>query len=896
MDNLRSSIKIIFSKFHPDSILKEYFNNSVQPLTEAFGSNDFHKLSLGQIQNYSWDELLNIKQKLDEDWFKDVYRNNDKRTSIFNLLIHFNKLVLSEIQNEPFVHFEHLLRWRQISFDLGEDIFTSSYLAYMDVRSGRNRHYFAWRPVLFSNNVRLKGVLEQGIAENHFHLKGSAPVFDLSWLNLMNTISGHYDAFKKLESQVKLNTTINNSFNTGSDDIEILVYKAAYIRQFLFQKINNIRSENSINSHIKYASNRQDSFEFIMNLSSIEESITSLKNTNGYLFGHFGNKIVADYAIPKYLHVDNFNGSVLLTGERKFLYECFKKIYSGDKLFRNLQDFFYAYLLIKNKFREELIQINKKVGFGNFLKYQDRKEDFIPKKTIYETAFLTMAVNDSLAFQKISSFETRIAPKNSVKDLNSTLNKINSLIFEESITPSSINSITERYLKQIKRTEHEKNSYKEQPKTNHFHVLHFIKEKDRQSTNIKDDHISSITPRHAKLREKVKLQSKAIVELREGFSKNSNLIRGIDAASSEFDTRPEVFAQAFRYLKDHKLKGIHSNLKEDIKEYRLYGTYHAGEDFYDIIDGLRTIDEAIQFLSLKQGDRIGHALALGIDVKEYFNFKGKKLMLPKEILLDNIVWLLAKIRKFGISICRPEVNRLEKLYDNLFHELYLANFDEIHKHSIYPHTQFYDAWKLRGDNPDLYLNRYKEDIELIPNYDYWQRCRINYFYPKNSNIRSNETVKFLYHEYHFNPGIKRSGKMIKQFSISDDYICLVTEVQKCYQDSIKNLNIGIECNPTSNYLIGTFDRYAKHPIVNFYNLGLETNPEKIKACPQLFVSINTDDQGIFGTSLENEYALMAIALEKEKDEYGKSKYNQAMIYQWLDNIRKMGLEQSFKKD
>lgn len=76
-------------------------------------------------------------------------------------------------------------------------------------------------------------------------------------------------------------------------------------------------------------------------------------------------------------------------------------------------------------------------------------------------------------------------------------------------------------------------------------------------------------------------------------------------------------------------------------------------------------------------------------------------------------------------------------------------------------------------------------------------------------------------------------------------------------------------------------------------MGLEIDPEKIKNSPQIFVSINTDDQGIFNTYLENEYALMALALEKEKDEFGKNLYNTSMIYDWLDRIRQMGIEQSF---
>lgn len=96
-------------------------------------------------------------------------------------------------------------------------------------------------------------------------------------------------------------------------------------------------------------------------------------------------------------------------------------------------------------------------------------------------------------------------------------------------------------------------------------------------------------------------------------------------------------------------------------------------------------------------------------------------------------------------------------------------------------------------------------------------------------------------------------------------------------------------------MIGTFNRYSKHPITKFYNLGLELNSELIKNCPQLSVSINTDDQGVFSTSLENEYALMAIALEKEKDENGDLKYNSSMIYEWLERVRLMGIGQSFNK-
>ena len=61
----------------------------------------------------------------------------------------------------------------------------------------------------------------------------------------------------------------------------------------------------------------------------------------------------------------------------------------------------------------------------------------------------------------------------------------------------------------------------------------------------------------------------------------------------------------------------------------------------------------------------------------------------------------------------------------------------------------------------------------------------------------------------------------------------------------------------------------------------------------LFRSINTDDQGVFDTSLENEYALMTIALKKAKTEDEQYKYDMEDIYAWVDYVRRMGITQAF---
>lgn len=869
MDNLRKSIRILFVDYCPDFILKNR-DSSYYINQKTFLENGFRKFS-----NYSLDEINNVYSKLEKDWFIDT---RSKKKNYFNILNHFTSKILVEDNNEPFVNYEHLLKWRDLSYYTGEDLMTTSFFAYLDNRSQRNRDFFAWRPTAFSDNKRLRLLLNKGLGENHFHLKGSGPVFDLSWINLMNNPTKFEKEFSNLEKELNLLTKVSNSVHSSKKELKVLVYKAAYIRSKLFGFLQNIN--NSVSDiDLSKESNKVDSYELLSNMHEISQYINLLKFDVGHKFEYDGeNHHVIDYAIPKNIHISNFEKSYVLYGERKIMYDCFQGLYRNDGKFEEYIYLFHAYLLIKAQFRAEFIQVNNKVGFGNFANYQNRKEYFLPDGSIYHTAFINLAVHDTKRHTNINSFELRVAPKDHVLKLKKSIEEYNIALKGNKIQTSKLR----------KESIENFDLYKE----NIFYTIHYIKKKD----NRKSDCISSdVLCRHHNLRKEIKDQSIAISQLRESFFPASNYIRGIDAASSEFDANPEVFAQGFRYLKNHKLKGDLNHLKDSLKEPKIYATYHAGEDFYDIVDGLRAIDECVKFLNLKQGDRLGHALALGIDVNEYYTFKHNKLMLPKQIVLDNIVWLLAMVRKYGISKHPNEISRLENIYDNLYYEIFTSNYDKSHplKEKNVHHTTYFDSWKLRGDDPYLYFDKLELDVYKKINFNYWERCRINEEYPRIKNVRQNIDVKRIIQAYHFNSKIKDAGTNIKQFEVTHAYKELVIAVQNKMMYFIKNKNIAIETNPTSNYLIGTFKRYAKHPITKFHNLGLEVDNEIIKNCPQLSVSINTDDQGIFSTSIENEFALMAISLEKEKNEDGNPKYNSSMIYEYLERVRLMGLGQSF---
>lgn len=89
-------------------------------------------------------------------------------------------------------------------------------------------------------------------------------------------------------------------------------------------------------------------------------------------------EVVLDYAFERDAYDCNNNSCRLLSGERRFLYHCYRRalgrgIGSFSEFEKNV---FYRYLVIRTYFRSEMVQVNRMVGFSNFDEYQLRKELF----------------------------------------------------------------------------------------------------------------------------------------------------------------------------------------------------------------------------------------------------------------------------------------------------------------------------------------------------------------------------------------------------------------------------------------------------------------------------------------------------------------------------------------
>ena len=106
------------------------------------------------------------------------------------------------------------------------------------------------------------------------------------------------------------------------------------------------------------------------------------------------------------------------------------------------------------------------------------------------------------------------------------------------------------------------------------------------------------------------------------------------------------------------------------------------------------------------------------------------------------------------------------------------------------------------------------------------------------------------------------------------------EAQQRVQALVRERQLVVEVNPSSNRNIGPMEKMADHPI---FQLTLD---KQQRLARQIRVTINTDDPGVFATSLTHEFYLLGeILLNRGIPE--------AEVVEWLEWLRKNGKEYSF---
>lgn len=856
MDNIRASIETLFGQINSATILSNLRDSVNCHETLGVDGDMFCQKFMVENKCYTLDQVSELFRLLQTEWVKwplQHKRGEHGESNLFYILLHYTRNMLVERDGVPVCRYNQLLRWRSLAYKLGEDLFTTSFLAFDDLQERRERESFYWTPVIGQDNPTINHLLGKGVVDLHFHLRGSSLNYELNWIALMNHIRNRRKAFAQLRKCLSYRTSTLD--HEKWDTFYQVTLKACCIRLYLFYLVMGSPDDCD---WLKSALIMDDD---VLMQSEIQQRINVARCQRYGLLDYATPQPPPQYALSQ--------TDQLLSGERLILYRMFRRIYSGDASYDE-QVLFYVYLLQKAHIRKELIQLNEMEGFGNFSDYERRKEVFIMNDRRFQSLVPKLAVDAAFACGNLKYLECRISPKDTCRDLLRTIQ-----LLDRQISLNEAGGV---------------------PVNKYYYILHFIKKPDIKEQKSETNLIDDVPYRHFQLRKEIRKQGMAMLEALNNYPKLRNRIIGIDAANSELYCRPEVFGPIYRYIKRYDGKSS-PNARS------LRYTFHVGEDFWDITDGLRAIDEAILFLNLDANDRLGHALALGTNVKAYYQFRNYRVVMSKQNVMDNAMWLTFKAKELGISLSNDVALELQRTFNMYYDEIYLnlisKEQDQCPTAKEYDRFRdllmqgrdmyvYYQSWLLRGDDP-AYL-RSGQHYDTL-----WSLTEKNLCNEYVIQARRHCAARSLFRCYHYSGQVRRIGNEKCEVKIMPEIITLIEQVQHQMCHQIAKLHLGIEANITSNQFIGSMNRYIQHPIVKLYQLGLYTNGEDAD-CPYLSVSVNTDDRGIFDTSIEEEYALLALALEKEKDQNCQPRYQPRHVYDWLNHIREMGFEQQFRRD
>ena len=857
--------------------------------------------------------------------------------SLFNLLLKYAHRSLNHDLLDLRCQFNGIFHWQETTHILGQDLFTCAAVAYAINASEQYPRNLAWNRILPSDYPDARGLFGEGVGltENHFHLWGSSCTFDAAWALIMN--KPHVIKGIVRNNDMNLTEFLGQGrlpWLPEENEWELWLLRAAIIRAYLFSTNTLFTGYNIINEDYgKLCSSESNLISALDNpyTSKARDKVVPISDLRHY----YGERLqeysqalcpkagyddnIIDYAYTRVVASSTINSANrILVGERNFLINSFRRVFAsaGDDVFTAVnKQLLYLYLLIKARFRGEMVQSNGRTGFNNFSKYDNRKTSAFACFP-YSNEVTHYAINAARETQNVNSHELRIVPK------LDTCNKYNQIleIVEGQSTPLILRELAKqtntsdnitingsevparslpiyRLLKDYPR-DLLYDSEKLRKLPYHF-VWHFTKRRDIEVVKPSNLRAGFVPKRNSATRETSFAQAQSIASFLDKYPEMREVMRGIDGCSEEIGCRPEVMACAFRYLSNYKLRRYEGN--RDVI-HNLHRTFHVGEGFLDIADGLRAIDEARYFLFLRSGDRLGHATALGLDVYSYYEARESIITLSRQDMLDTIVWVLQRAPEWGIEM--PENLRI--VLTRKFHEL----VDAIYYHCdplLVGHSEFrrfYDtpemyfaSWHLRGDEPEAYYHKTASVIRENVKHSEWASETERSFYcrhPWADTVRDRYDCAIeLYYQYHFNPYVRQQGYVQDEYrlprAISKSFFDVIHNIQQKLREKIYFQRIGIETNPTSNRLISTFETYNKHPI---FTMCEPMHTGRV----QLSVSINTDDQGVFETSLENEYTLILAALLEMKDNAGSFLHPQHSAHEYIRSVMRMAARQSFRAD
>lgn len=394
-------------------------------------------------------------------------------------------------------------------------------------------------------------------------------------------------------------------------------------------------------------------------------------------------------------------------------------------------------------------------------------------------------------------------------------------------------------------------------------------------------------------------------------------VRGLDVAGDENLAKIEVFAPALRWLR----QGLQSQPFRREAARGLHLSIHAGEDYAHPLSGMRHVDETVRFCQMRAGDRLGHALALGIEPEEWLRRQGESVMELDEYV-DNLVWAWHHAGEMSphLGLASQVLPWLEQKLRRL--TPYVSWLTSIEGNGACTPDLLYRAWTLRRNCyeywrrerisalDDARIKVAVPDLDILNNHANDHAARLwTARWETLVGLRGSSDTALLtptapkkpykvricktQHSQPYDPNIGHTLNLITVSENSHE-VQFMHALQDWLLDKYDRLGLVIEANPTSNVYIARLLHHAEHPVFRWYppdegtlkpgernNLyGLRRGP--IKLC------INTDDPGIMPTTLRTEFELLREAAQQ----HGVSR---TQAESWLERIRQFGLDQFHQK-
>jgi adenosine deaminase len=610
---------------------------------------------------------------------------------------------------------------------------------------------------------------DSGLSDLHMHLTGSTET-DTAWQSYLQNPFGFYREVKKVEQKEKVREQLEQEI-PGFEN-SLIFYDWLTTAQILRRGF----------VHLLFNGAYTPEFEDVVDIISTP-ALLHRRNMAG--------QMIPPSLIHPMRHVfrtapdDKGNWSdVTLEGLMYLLLMDQLDRTKDDKL----ASCFHYYLLILGFINRFLVQQVHQNGFDQFQKITLNDFRNTPEKE-YSRRFSQLHGNEG---RNLALLEGRFAPKSSVLE---TIKLLSQIIkgwgkFEDACQSNCA------HLPQLRL------------------VCHFIKEADKA----KLENTPTCAIRHRLLRIQNMRKAQALVTARESYPGLRELVTGVDAASNELEAPPEVFAPLYRYL---RRKGMQ------------HFTYHAGEDFHHLIGGLRAMYEAVTFLDLRRGDRIGHGTAAGIDPQLWLDHVGNSLVMSRGEWLDDLLFVIHFLEQHpGGHLCTAKLTAIRAEAISISQQIYGKHY------SVHSHIQ---AWLLRRHCP-FHLLHELDDAMRQPTW-----CAVEWRLASRDECdREALELLELYHravcrqKYHH----KIHVQTIRHFSVEE----LMT-LQESLLAELHRREIVLETLPTSNVRISFYKDHKEHHLWRW--LGVDKDKREFSSFPP--VVVGTDDTGIFSTNIYNEY-------------------------------------------